>query len=109
MPYSVALNQPTFEEGDLGFDFSSLIAPAINTLVNVGGQFVSSRISAGAIKDQIATQTQAAKDLAAFRAQKEIEVAQAQGAVPITSSPLFLPLVGGIGALFLYMAYKGKR
>jgi hypothetical protein len=104
MPFSVALNQPQFDNDDLGFDFSSLIAPLINTAISAGGAFLSSKFSADAIKSQIATQTQAAKDLSAYKAQQDIAVAQAQSAVPLTSSPYFLPALGiGAVALLLFL------
>jgi len=118
MPFSVALNQPRFEEDDFGGlgQWEALVGTAISSLISVGGQFALSKINASNIADQIRMQTEAARDLAAFNAQKAMEVAKVQAqqaievehvaaATPITSNPLFLPVIG-VAAVVLFLSMR---
>jgi hypothetical protein len=110
MPFSVALNQPRFtpdDDGGLG-QWAEIATGIASSLISVGGSFLTAKINTDAITKQIATQTQAAKDLSAYQAQQQIQVAQVSAATPITSSPLFLPVIGGV-AVLLFVMYKGGK
>jgi hypothetical protein len=102
MPFSVALNQPQFEPGDDGLGQWDEIAAGIASVVGTAASVVSPLIASKA-------QTDAAKARAQIAMQQATTTAQIQSAMPITASPMFLPVVGGLAALLVIVMMQGRR
>jgi hypothetical protein len=98
MPFSVALQQPKFAPGDDGGlgDWSDVLTGIANiaeSTAKVGVAYLQSRPPA------LQTQTQIAA----------MQRSQLQPVSSITSSPLFLPVVGGLALLLVFTLSKGRR
>jgi hypothetical protein len=113
-----ALNMPDTNLGDTGDNlgqWTALISPLLSSLITVGGQFATAKISSAAITKQIQMQTQAqvetAKAQAAQIQAQRVQTMQAgEGGIVsrVTSSPYLIPIVAvvGLGALFLFIRRK---
>ena len=111
-----ALNMPDTNLGSMGEglgQWAALISPLISSLITVGGQFATAKISSAAITKQIQMQTQAQVETAKAQAAQAQQVQQvsseARGVISsITSSPYLIPIaaVVGLGALFLFTRRK---
>jgi hypothetical protein len=97
MSSSVALNQPRFGYNDFGglgqWD------EIISSIAKIGTSYVTAYVQPAVTS--AATNAAVANNLAVLRAQ--------QAAVPITSSPYFIPLVGGLGLILIITMMGGKR
>jgi hypothetical protein len=98
MPFSVALDQPRFSSGDDGGmgDWSDILTNIVQGAAKVGTAY---------LQTQQPTQVQAQIRSGVLPS----SIYQAQPASGLTSSPMFLPLVGGLGLLLVIALMKGKR
>lgn len=94
--FSVAMNQPQYEPGDLGFDIGALVGTAVGGLISAGGQFASAKIQTDAIKRQIEAQTAAQRSLV-----------EAEAAATAQRSMAYVPLLA-VGAVALYFIMKRR-
>jgi len=100
MPYSVALNQPRFDDADFGG--MGQWDEIVSSIAQIGTTYLKSRIQTTTAQSNAAM----AQNLAVLRAQ---QAATASPLSSITSSPVFLPLVGGLGLLLVVTMTRGRR
>jgi hypothetical protein len=97
MPFSVALQQPKFLPGDDGglgdwSDIMTGIADIVGSAAKVGVTYMQTR-------PPTQVQTQIAS----------LQASQLQPVSSVTSSPMFLPVVGGLALLLVFVLTKGRR
>jgi hypothetical protein len=109
MPFSVALQQPRFapdDTGDLGQwdEIVSGIANIASTAITAGTSYLTAKNQQTAALNRVATQ-------AGTYLPYQTTTAPVQYAVQpsFTSSPMFLPLVAGLGLLLVVVLAGGKR
>lgn len=116
MPFSVALNQPRFAPGDDGLgqwdDIISGITQIATAAVPVATAYITAQNQQTAVARTIAAQTAAGFTpyTGAFP-QAVPQTAPTMYAAPtsITSSPMFIPLVAGLGLLLIVVLAGGRR
>ena len=111
MPFSVALNQPKFAPGDMGglgewSDILSSIVDITKSAAQVGTAYLISKPT---------TSPTAQAQIAALQQQAGLPVPYSYPpgytapSQSITASPMFWPLVGGLGLLLVAVVAKGRR
>ena len=99
MPFSVALNQPRFasdDDGGMG-DWSDVVGGIVDIAQS------AAKVGVSYLQSQQPTPAQAQAQVAAMQ---QYYAAQPSS---FTSSPMFLPLVGGLGLLLFMTMRKGRR